>query len=69
LSLEETCQFDSAICNRDKRRDFLDCLKSESCIFQGSRNQEFCSDGISWLKNRSINIRQLKCHRLTDEKA
>jgi hypothetical protein len=60
LSLKETCRFDTAICNYERRPLFLVLVKSESCIFLGDEDQYFNSDAISWLESRSILIRHLK---------
>jgi hypothetical protein len=67
LILEDICQLDSAISNKKKRPVFLECVKSEYCIWIEDTNQDFSSHGISWLKNRSIKLRHLTCGRITDD--
>jgi hypothetical protein len=68
LSLEDTCRFDLAICNKKRRISFLDCVRSESFILQGDENRDF-SHLISWLNTRSIKIRHLRCTGVTDDLA
>jgi hypothetical protein len=67
LSLKDVCRFDSAICNRRNRSLFLGVIGS--CVFLGDKDQNFSSRGISWLKYRSIRIRQLRCSQITDNLA
>jgi hypothetical protein len=69
LSLEDVCRFDTAICNKKKRPLFLECVSSESCLFLGDSDQDLSCNAISWLKNRSIGIKHLKCSHITDDVA
>lgn len=69
LSLEDVCRFDSAICNKGRRVQFLDIVGSESCIFHGDIDQDYSSHAISWLLIRSLKIRHLKCSKMTDDMA
>jgi hypothetical protein len=61
LSIEDISRFDIAICNRKKRPQFLECLKSNYSIWVGNKGQELRYDTISWLESRSMKIRHLKC--------
>jgi hypothetical protein len=67
LSLEDICRFDTAICNKERRLLFLDCVGSETCIWLGNINQELTSLAISWLHIRSIKIRHLRCNHVTND--
>jgi hypothetical protein len=66
LCLEDICRFDSALCNKNKRSLYLECIGSESCIWQGDDHRNFNSNAISWLQTRSIKVRHLKCNEITD---
>lgn len=66
LSLKDICRFDTALCNKKKRLLFLDCIRSESCIWLGDKDRDFNSTMISWLNTRSIKIRRLKCTRISN---
>jgi hypothetical protein len=66
LSLQDICRFDRALCNKKKRLLFLDCIRSESCIWLGDKDRDFNSNMISWLNSRSIKIRRLKCNRISN---
>jgi hypothetical protein len=66
LSLEDICQFDIALCNKIKRLEYLKCIKSNFSIFQGDKIRNSSHHEISWMQNRSINIRHLKCNRICD---
>lgn len=66
LSLEDICRFDSAICNERRRILCLELMGS--CVLseiQLRTTQDFSSDMVSWLENRSLKIRHLKCNRIT----
>jgi hypothetical protein len=67
MSFEDICRFDSAITNKKKRMEFLDCIKSKYCIWIGDKNQGFSSHAIYWLESRSINLRYLKCSQINDD--
>jgi F-box/leucine-rich repeat protein 2/20 len=67
LSVNDICRFDSAICNKHGRLQFLEVIGSEYCILKGDQYQDFSSVAVSWLKSRSIKIRYLKCTRITDD--
>jgi hypothetical protein len=64
LLFQDISRFDIAICNKNKRPLYLECVGSKSCIWLGGRDQDFSSYGISRLVNRSIKIWNLKCHRV-----
>jgi bacterioferritin-associated ferredoxin len=61
LLLDDVCRLDTAMCDKNRRRLFLECVGSESCVWQGDENRYFSSAMISWLYTRSIKIRHLKC--------
>ncbi len=67
LSLEDICQFDSAMCNKNRRNVFLEFITSEYCILLGNRDRIFGFNLITWLHTRSIKIRHLKCEKITDD--
>jgi hypothetical protein len=67
LSLQDICQFDSAMCNKNRRNVFLEFIRSEYCIFLGNKDRNFSSNAISWLHTLSIKIRHLNCDLITDE--
>lgn len=67
LTFRDVCRFDTACCNQYRRPIFLDCISSESCIWFGHINRDLSFSAISWLKNRSVKIRHLKCSQITDE--
>lgn len=69
LLLDDVCRFDSALCNKQKRPSFIECIGSQFCVWLGDKDRDFTSDGISWLKIRSIKINNLICSRITDELA
>lgn len=41
LSLDDISVFDIAICNKKRRLSFLECVKSESCIWLGDKQRDF----------------------------
>jgi hypothetical protein len=61
LSIDDISRFDIAICNRKKRPQFLDCLKSFYSIWVGNKETKIEYDTISWLESRSMKMRHLKC--------
>jgi hypothetical protein len=67
LLLQDICQFDSAICSKNRRNVFLEFIRSECCIFLGDKDRTFNSNAISWLHIRSLKIRHLKCDLITDD--
>jgi hypothetical protein len=69
LSLDDVSRFDIAICDRNKRPQFLDCLKSDHCVWFGSKDEDFGSDKITWLRRRSMKIRHLICNRISKNRA
>jgi hypothetical protein len=69
LSLESIRKFDVAVCSKKKRKFYLECIGSESCIFLGDKHRNFSPRAISWLGSRSIRIRYLKCTRITNDVA
>jgi hypothetical protein len=69
LSLLDVSRFDSAICNKNRRPLYLECIGSESCIFLGEKDRDISSHAISWLKFRSIELRHLQCGRVTYDTA
>jgi hypothetical protein len=66
LLLDDVFRFDSAICNRKRRPSYLGLIGSESCVFMGHKDRVLNSFAVSWLQNRSIRIRHLKCLPITD---
>lgn len=66
LSIDDISRFDIAICDKRKRLAYLECIKAESFVVQGNKDRDFKAHLISWMKTRSIKIRQLKCSRITD---
>jgi hypothetical protein len=69
LLLPDICQFDTAMCNKNRRLSYLECIESESCVWLGDKDRDLSFDMISWLYTRSIKIRHLKCNRISDDKA
>jgi hypothetical protein len=59
LLLEDISHFDVAICNNKKRPRYLEVIGSVACIFLGDIKRRFSCEGISWLSNRHIRIRNL----------
>lgn len=66
LSLNDICQFDSAMYNKKRRLLFIKMLQSECCVFPGDKDRDISPFGIFWLKNRRISIQRLRCSRITD---
>lgn len=38
----------------------------QQCIWEGKVDKELSSNAISWLRNRNMKMRQLKCGRVLD---
>jgi hypothetical protein len=69
LSVVDIPRFDTAICNRSRRPQFLQIIRSESCVWLGNKERNFNCNAIIWLYNRSIKIRHLKCGGITNDTA
>lgn len=78
LSLEDISVFDIAICNKNRRLSFLECVKSESCIWPGNKQRDFSCFAmpsceciihprLSWLLSRCMKIRHLLCNGVTHD--
>jgi hypothetical protein len=80
LTIDDISRFDVALCNRRRRPFFLKCIQSKSCIWIGSKQQDFNQDLVtrpklggmnatSWMKARSIKIRHLMASCTTPDMA
>jgi hypothetical protein len=61
LNVDDVACFDRAMCNNCKRLLLLEFIRCENCSWLGHENREFKSKGISWLSDRGIKIKHLKC--------
>lgn len=59
LSFEEISRFDRAMCNHEKRLEFLDCVGSGACTWLGDKERPMSSIQIIWLSNRKMKIKNL----------
>jgi hypothetical protein len=66
LSIQEVSNFDVAICNHKKRPRYLEYIGSLACVWLGNKENKLSSDGISWLRIRNMQIRDLNCDTLPD---
>jgi hypothetical protein len=69
LSLVPVSRFDIAIRDRNKRPQFLKCIRSDHCIWLGSKDEDIGSVKITWLRRRSMTIRHLICNRISNNRA
>lgn len=69
LSVEDICRFDSTICNKKKRSHFLECIGSESSIWNGEEEKVLSPAIISWLSARFMKIRYLRCSKIDQDTA
>jgi hypothetical protein len=60
---------DVAVCNHQKRSDFLECVGCSACDWDGDKDKKLSSKEISWLSSRNVKIRCLYCETVTDNTA
>lgn len=64
LTLEDVWELDVAICDKEQRLQFINCIKSEYCIWLGDKERSVSNHAISWIKIRSIKVKNLMCNRV-----
>jgi hypothetical protein len=59
LSFEDISLFDRAMCNHEKRLEFLDCVGSGASTWLGDKERPMSSIQIIWLSDRKMKIKNL----------